>query len=137
MILCLVSMVVCCFLQSTVCLDLRKRGKDFTRNLIFHLGYWWPLATKNIVTEMVEPLGTPFSCLNIEERRLLILTWKVLFSRKCLIKRSKLPLQRFFGVQLYRSTMWWLYAFTMSRAKSPRTCLVFFNISLRISCKLL
>lgn len=43
-----------------------KKREDFTGNLIFSLRSL--MATKNRVAEIVEPLGSQFSCLNIEER---------------------------------------------------------------------
>lgn len=42
------------------------KREDFTGNLIFSLKSL--IVTRNSVTEMVEPWGTSFSCLKVEER---------------------------------------------------------------------
>lgn len=97
---------------------------DFTENVILSQRSF--MATRNKVTERVEPCCTPFSWLKVEERWPLILTWKDLFSRKCLTKRSRLPLHKIFcnsSIRRGRPHMV-SYAFVMSRATSLKAWLL-------------
>lgn len=54
-----------------------------------------------------EKLSTLFSCLNTDERKPFIFTWKVLYDRKCFIKLSMLPLQSI--LVLYNFTQFVIY----------------------------